>query len=139
MHQAESPERLWLRFVDGRPVSAVTTAFLAWSLERLAAQGTTVLVLVWDNASWHISGEVCAWIRAHNQRVKRDGCGVRILRCQLPSKSPWLNPIEPKWVHGKRRVVEPGRLLAPSELAERACAASGCPHEPHLTIPEKVA
>jgi hypothetical protein len=22
-------------------------------------------------------------------------------------KSPWLNPIEPKWVHGKRKVVEP--------------------------------
>jgi hypothetical protein len=98
-----------------------------------------VLVLVWDNASWHISREVRAWLRAHNQRVKRDGRGVRILRCQLPSKSPWLNPMEPKWVHGKRRVVEPGRLLAATELAERACAAYGCPHEEHLAIPEKVA
>ena len=25
----------------------------------------------------------------------------------LPSKSPWLNNIEPKWVHGKRAIVEP--------------------------------
>ena len=44
-------------------------------------------------------------------RVKRSGAGVRIVACPLPIKSPWLNPIEPKWVHGKRRVVEPDRLL----------------------------
>ena len=80
-------------------------AFLAWCCERLAAGGvTTTLVLVWDNASWHVSGAVRAWLREHNQRVHRDG-GVRIIPCFLPSKSPWLNPIEPKWVHGKRRVA----------------------------------
>jgi hypothetical protein len=29
-----------------------------------------------------------------------------------PAKhSPWLNAIEPKWVHGKRKVVEPDGLL----------------------------
>jgi hypothetical protein len=26
--------------------------------------------------------------------------------CLLPKHSPWLNAIEPKWVHGKRKVVE---------------------------------
>jgi hypothetical protein len=40
-----------LRFVEGRPVSAVTTAFLAWGSDRLAAQGLTTLFLIWDNAS----------------------------------------------------------------------------------------
>jgi hypothetical protein len=30
----------------------------------------------------------------------------------LAGMSPWLNPIEPKkWVHGKRKVVEPDGLL----------------------------
>jgi hypothetical protein len=39
-----------LRFVDGRPVSVVTIQFLAWLTERLAAEGKTALLLVWDNA-----------------------------------------------------------------------------------------
>ena len=42
--------------------------------------------------------------------------------CRLPSKSPWLNPIEPKWVHGKRAVSEPVRTLAGAELMQRIYA-----------------
>jgi hypothetical protein len=132
------PETVWLRFVEGRPVSTVTTAFLAWCAERLAATGAATLLLVWDNASWHVSGAVRTWLREHNQRAHREG-SVRIVPCFLPHKSPWLNPIEPKWVHGRRRVVEPARLLSADELADRVCAAFGCPHHPHLAIPEKAA
>jgi len=128
-----------LRFVDGRPVSAVTTQFLSWGSERLAARGKTALRLVWDNAGWPISHEVRRWLAAHNRQVKQTGQGARILRCLLPSKRPWLNPIEPKWVHGKRRIVEPDRLLTANEVAERACAALDCPHEEHLALPKKVA
>jgi len=36
-----------LRFVNGRPVSAVTTQFLEWLTERLAAEGKTALLMVW--------------------------------------------------------------------------------------------
>ncbi len=125
-------ERLWLRFVDGRPVSGVTTQFLDWCCRRLAAQGKRALLLVWDNASWHVSKAVRTWIGAHNRAVKQEGKGVRILACPLPSKSPWLNPIEPKWMHGKRRIVEPARLLTADEIAERVCACFDCLHEPHL-------
>lgn len=132
-------EQIWLRFVDGRPLSGVTTAFLDWCCAKLAAVGKTALLLVWDNASWHISREVRTWIGAHNRQVKTTGQGVRIVACFLPTKSPWLNPIEPKWLHGKRRVHEPNRLLGADELAERVCAAFGCPHEHHLSIAEYVA
>jgi len=66
------------------------------------------------------------------------GNGVRILVCYLPSKSPWLNPIEPKWLHGKRRVVEADRLLTSQELAQRVCHTYDCPYEEHLSIPEKL-
>ena len=93
-------EQMWRRFVTGRPVSAVTIAFLAWCCAQLAAQGFTALLLIWDNASWHRSQAVRHWIRQHNQQVKRGAVGVRVVVCPLPSKSPWLNPIEPKWVHG---------------------------------------
>jgi hypothetical protein len=128
-----------LRFVDGRPVSALTTQFLAWCCETLAARGKSALLLAWDNAGWHISKEVRAWLRGHNRRVKREGAGVRLVVCQLPVKSPWLNPIEPKWVHGKRRAAEAGDLLTARETAERACAALGCAYEEHLALPKKVA
>ena len=133
-----TPEDVWLRFVEGRPVSAITTQFLAWCGDRLAAQGVTTLVLVWDNAGWHVSQEVRRWLRAHNQRVHRAG-GVRLVPCFLPTKSPWLNPIEPKWVHAKRRIVEPARLLTARDLEDRVFAAfTGTPTD-HLTIPKEVA
>ena len=133
------PEAIWLRFVAHRPVSGITTRFLAWCCAQAAARGKTALLLIWDNASWHISKEVRTWVQAHNRQVKATGRGVRLLVCPLPTKSPWLNPIEPKWVHGKRAVVEPDRLLPMSELEERVCAYYDCEQLPHLTITEEVA
>ncbi len=79
------------------------------------------------------------WISSHNRKVKESGSGVRIVMCLLPIKSPWLNPIEPKWVHGKRKVVEPDGLLSAYELADRVCGVFGCDHEPHLSIDQEVA
>ncbi len=132
-------EEMWLRFVTGRPVSDITTQFLDWCCERLAAQGKRAWLLIWDNASWHISQIVRTWIREQNQQVKQTGKGVRILPFRLPTQSPWLNPIEPKWVHGKRAIVEPNGLLSSQQLAERVCSHFGCSYETPLIIPEKVA
>jgi len=132
-------EAAWLRFVDGRPVSAITTRYLAWCCAKLRAAGKEALLPVWDNAAWHVSRAVRAWIRDRNRRVKWAGRGVRIVPCYLPIKSPWLNPIEPKWVHGKRRVVEPTRLLPAEELIERVCVAFGCAQEPKLAIHQDAA
>jgi hypothetical protein len=131
----------WLRFVDGRPVSSITTQFLSWSCQKLKALGKKVLLLIWDNASWHISKELRRWLGKHNREVKNGGgqAGVRIVSCLLPKQSPWLNAIEPKWIHGKRKVVEPDGLLGAYELAERVCRVFGCPHYEHLLIPREVA
>jgi hypothetical protein len=137
LRRLNAADEVWLRFVDGRPVSALTEQFLAWCGDQLATQGTTTLVLVWDNASWHGSARVRRWLGEHNQRVHRAG-GVRIIPCFLPSKSPWLNPIEPHWVHAKRRIVEPSRLLTACEVEERVCAAFACPRVDHLAIPHEV-
>jgi transposase len=137
--QPQQVDQMWLRFVAGRPVSTVTIAFLAWCSARLAAQGFTALLLIWDNASWHRSHAVRHWIRQYNQQVKQGAEGVRIVVCPLPSKSPWLNPIEPKWVHGKRAVSEPDRLLSAAELEERVYDYYDCENEEHLIMPKKVA
>lgn len=76
-------------------MSAITTQFLEWCAARLQALGKRVFILVWDFV------------------------------CPLPVKSPWLNPIEPKWVHSKRRIVEPERVLSLREVEEQVCAALG--------------
>ena len=135
----QQADQMWLRFVTGRPVSTVTIEFLAWGSAQLAAHGFTALLLIWDNASWHRSHAVRHWLRQHNQQVKRGAEGVRIVVCPLPSKSPWLNPIEPKWVHGKRAVSEADRLLSAAELEARVYAYYGCACEAHLVMPKKVA
>jgi hypothetical protein len=137
VRRGEAPEEVWLRFVKGRPVRTITTQFLEWCCLKLAELKIPVWLLVWDNASWHVSRAVRTWIRGHNQQVKREQKGVRILLCYLPVKSPWLNPIEPKWVHSKRAIVEPARLLTAQEVADRVCAYLGCSHEAPLSIPDE--
>jgi DDE superfamily endonuclease len=132
-------KQMSLRFVTGRPVSTITTQFLQWCCTRLQAQGKTAWLLIWDNASFHVSKMVRTWIREHNIQVKQEGKGVRILPFFLPTKSPWLNPIEPKWVHAKKAIVEPDGLLSAQQLAERICAHFGCSYEPPLSIVEEVA
>jgi hypothetical protein len=133
-----SQEHGWLRFVADRPVSAVTVAFLPWGCAQVTAWGKTALLWVWDKAAWHGSQAVRQWLREHNQPVKREGHGIRIGRCPLPTKSPWLNPLEAHWVHGKRAVVAPARLLTAAELVERVNAHFGCPYEEPLSIPQEV-
>lgn len=120
-----------LRCVDGRPVSAVTTLLLAWLTDRLAAAGNTALLRVWDHASWHSSQAVRAWLKAHNRCVKREG-GCRVVVCRLPTKRPWLNRIEPTWVHGKRAIAEPQRQLRVEELEHRICAYDACELLEHM-------
>ena len=75
--------------------------------------------MFWDHATWHKSKMVRNWLRAHNQQVKSSGKGTRLLACLLPKKSPWLNPIEPRWIHAKRKVLEPDKKLTMTELSTR--------------------
>jgi hypothetical protein len=133
--QGQRREDLWRRFVDGRPVSAVTIDVLQWCALPAQERGKRAVLLIWDNASWHDRQIGRTWLHQHTRQVKQTGHGVRLLSALLPSKSPWLNPIEPTWLHGKRKVLDPERLLARAELVERVCAVYGCPHEPHLVTP----
>ena len=76
-------------------------------------------------------------MRQYNRQDKQTGDGVRLVF--LPSKSPWRHPIEPQWLHGKRKVVEPAHLLTTAELADRVSAVYDCVHELHLITPKKAA
>ncbi len=129
--------KMLVRFVEGQAVSALTIAYLEWLGGELAKEGHKTLVMVWDNASWHKSQLVTNYLKNHNQQVRagwREGkAGVRIIPCFLPVKSPWLNSIEPKWLHGKRAVVEPEGKLAMQELTGRVSQYYECELLPFLT------
>ena len=62
------PEQVWLRFVEDRPISAVTTQYLAWCCDKLAKLGKKALLMIWDNASWHLSKEVRDWLAQTQSR-----------------------------------------------------------------------
>jgi len=121
-----------VRFVDGRPVSQVTQDYGEWVSAQLAAQGVEVLLWIWDNATWQGSKAVRAGLRAHNRAARAVQAhgqpAVRIMVCWLPVKSPWLNNIEPQWMHGQRAIVEPQRKLTATEMRERVCSHFGCAH-----------
>ena len=123
--------QMLLRFVLGRPVSTLTVAYLEWvSLTRYQA-GKQALFLVWDNAAWHGSQAVRTWLKRYNRQVMRgDKAGVWLIVCRLPAKAPWLNPIEPKWLYGKRTVAEAARPLETDTLHERVYAHFDCPPLP---------
>lgn len=89
---------------QGRLTAQAISQLLAL-LDIARREAKRVVVLIWDNASWHKSKSVRQWIRAYNQRAKRAG-DVRLLVFRLPTKSPWLNLMEPRWVHAKRQVCE---------------------------------
>jgi transposase len=114
-------EQVKIRFLEDRPVSEITIIFLQWIIEELEKEGKRAMFLIWDNASWHKSKMIRNWLREHNREAKKKG-GVRIIRCQLPSKSPWLNPIEPHWRHGKKAICEPDGELTKEMIEQRVCS-----------------
>jgi hypothetical protein len=81
--------------------------------------------LGWDKASWPVRQAVHVWLTAHNRRVTPEG-GGRLVVCRLPSKRPWLNRLEPTWVHGTRALAEPARKLGVDELQHRICTYDEC-------------
>lgn len=113
--------QVYLYFTPTRPVSEETWQFVQALIELARQESRRVLVLIWDNAGWHLSKRLRQWIRDHNRAAKVHG-DVRVLTQLLPLKSPWLNPIAPRWVHAKRAICEPNGTLSVTETQRRPCA-----------------
>jgi len=108
-------------FAEGQPNSEKTILMLEALLAIAHTRAKRVLVVIWDRATWHKSKRLKSWAHQHNRLAKAKPDGVRLLLCLLPSKSPWLNPMEPIWLHVKRKVVEPDGDLSVKVLKERLC------------------
>lgn len=63
------PAQMYLRFVGGRPVSQMTTDYLAWLAERLATAGQHVLLLMGPTPVGPSVNRVRDWLQEHNRRA----------------------------------------------------------------------
>jgi transposase len=120
-----------VRFVEGRPLGDVTIQYLEWVCWVVAREGKKVLVVIWDDASWHTASAVAEWVDGRN-RCARRGEGVKVVICELPVASPWLNNIEPCWTHAKKAIMEFDRKLTAAEITGRVCEHFGCEMLPYL-------
>jgi transposase len=115
----DDTRQVYLHFTWGQPNSEATIDYLQRLLALARGQRKQYLVVVWDNASWHLSRKVRAWLKRYKQQAKTTGA-IRLLVYYLPSKSPWLNPIEPHWIHAKRQTLNPAPVpLPPYQLRQR--------------------
>jgi hypothetical protein len=126
--------KVMLRFVEGRPLADITTQFLGWLCRRFEDEGKKVFIAVWDDASWHTAEEVALWAQEHNGKAKQGG--IKVVICELPVASPWLNNIEPCWKRAKKAIVEPDRKLTAAETTARVCEHFGCELLPYLQARE---
>ena len=113
----QDTEQVEWYFSAGQSDREQTWAFIIALLAIARREGKRVIVIIWDNASWHKSQRLQSWTRLYNQAAKQAG-GPRLITHLLPLRSPWLNPIEPRWVHG---VCEPDGDLSSVELRRRLC------------------
>ena len=117
----QDTQQTYLYFSQGQPNSENTWLFIMGLLAIARREKIRVVVIIWDHATWHKSKRLRQWIRTYNLAAKESG-QPRLLTFLLPKKSPWLNPIEPRWVHAKRKTCEPDGDLTAQELKRRLAA-----------------
>ena len=117
----QDTQEVLLNFSDAQPNTLQMWWFIIGLLAIARIEGKSVVVMICDNATWHKSRQLRAWIHAYNQAAKAFHQPRLLTHC-LPIKSPWLNPIEPRWRHAKRKVCQPHGELTPTILRTRLCA-----------------
>ena len=109
-------KRICIRCMDEQPRSETTWSFLGNLVDYARRNHRRWLVVIWDNAGFHKSKRLMEWIRRHNRAQSDRSDGVRIVPYRLPTRSPWLNPIEPHWLHCKRAAYSVDTTPTPKEL-----------------------
>jgi transposase len=105
----DESQEAFLRWATGQPDSEETVEFLEALMVHCTQNGLRFIVLIWDKAPWHTSKRTQDWIRAYNRRA-REEARTRLIVCQLPTRSPWLMPLEPIFGWTKHQVLG-GRLF----------------------------
>jgi len=114
----------FLNWAAGQPNSEETVLFLDALMAHYTAQGRRFLVLFWDRAPWHTSRRTRDWIRDYNRRAKAEGL-TRLIVCLLPTRSPWLMPLEAIFGWIKHQLLG-SRLF--ETVADLRAVVEGCFH-----------
>lgn len=118
----EESQEAMVHWAEGQPNSAETMRFLEMMMARHQILGRGFVVLFWDRAPWHTSRETRRWVRAYNRRARREGL-TRLLVCDLPTRSPWLMPLEAVFGWVKHHVLGP-RVFETLEALRSAVEAA---------------
>lgn len=100
----DETQEAFLRWADGQPNSERMIQFLEALMAHWTQKGKRFIVLFWDKASFHTSHQTRNWIRAYNQRAKQEQL-TRLIVCKLPTRSPWLMPLESVFGWTKHQVL----------------------------------
>lgn len=85
------------------------TCYMEAFLEKILAEIPGPILLIWDQASWHLSGAIQDLIAAHD----------RLEVVLLPSRTPEANPVEDLWRLLKERIA--ANLEQSLEALKAAC------------------
>ena len=118
----DETQEAFLSWAEGQPNSEVTIEFLEALMAHQNSQGKRFIVLIWDRASWHTSKRTKQWIRDYNRRAKQEGL-TRLMTCLLPTRSPWLMPLESIFGWIKHQILG-DRLF--KDIAELRAAVEHC-------------
>jgi hypothetical protein len=121
----DETQEAFLSWSPGQPNSEVTMEFLEALMAYWTQKGKRFMVLLWDKAPWHTSGRIRQWIRNYNRRAKREGL-TRLIMHHLPTRSPWLMPLESilGWI--KHRVLGDRCFDTVAELQAAVVRAFEC-------------
>jgi transposase len=111
----DETQEAFLRWAEGQPNSEVTVGFLEALMAHWNTQDKRFIVLIWDKASWHTSNQTTQWIRDYNRRAKQEGL-TRLITCLLPTRSPWLMPLESVFGWIKHQILGDRFFKAIAEL-----------------------
>jgi transposase len=111
----DETQEAFLNWAEGQPNSEITIEFLEALMAHLNTQGKRFVVLIWDKASWHTSNRTTQWIRDYNRRAKQEGL-TRLITCLLPTRSPWLMPLESVFGWIKHQILGDRFFKAITEL-----------------------
>ena len=127
----ETQETL-LGWSEGQPNTTNTIRFLEALLDHYGAQGTEVVVLLWDHADWHISRTTPAWLKACTQQAKQQD-PARVLVCYLPKRSPRLMELEAVSGWTRHEVLRP-RVFAGLDEFNQSVETSRLVSQEHSTV-----
>lgn len=111
----DETQEAYLHWAAGQPNSQETVEFLDRLMAQQAQRGKRFVALLWDKGSWHTSKQSRHWIRDYNHRAKREGL-PRLIACYLPTRSPWLMPLEAIFGYVKHQVLGGRRFKSVAHL-----------------------